>query len=797
MSRAWQLMQAHGFKIKTATSIIALGAFALGTPVLAQENEKNDEPLLDEIIVTATKRAESIQTVGLSVTALQGADLQARGATDFVEYAISIPNLAFGATDDGVLANRTISIRGIEGLNTTSFYIDDVPLDESVDPLVLDVERVEVLRGPQGTLFGARGLGGTIRVITKKPEFDETSFRFHAGLSSTRQGSLNYLIDGAANLPLSDRLAARITAYYQNESGIFDKVVGPSAAPGVVVDAGTSGALVGDAPVERENIDDKEIYGGQLALRFDATDNLTVNARAMYQRTKLSGFPLADFATGTTTGALTLQGDDFTQERLFDVDEGGEDEWFQLSLNISYEADFGTFTSSSGYFSRDTNEAEDSSEFISFTLLGPILQGAGLPTEPTAISSPIFQSLDFNTFVEEIRFISDFDGPFQMTVGGFYQKTDDNEAFDPQNIAPGFDAAFSGFLGIPGGAGGTGTGDLIFMSDTNVRIKELGLFGEFTYEITDRLSATFGIRYFDTEVTTDDVISGFAAGGVNIVSPTTTQSEDGFNLKGLIEYEASDNIFLYASVAEGFRIGGTNGELPATLGCPAQAEGLGFTGDDTRTFGSDSLVSYEAGAKTTWNDGRLSVNAAAFYVDFDNIQQRILLTCGFDFVGNIGAAKSSGFELEVSARPVDGLFLQAAAGYTDAQFTETVPGIANDGDPLQQVPEWTFSATVDYEAQTSFHDYMWFTRSDLAYVDGSISTVVDSNSPRIRPSYTIVNTRLGLRNDSHELTLFVDNIFDEDAVFSDNRTLAAEAAGRPRIVRNRPRTIGIEFRTRF
>ncbi len=780
--------------LKTSASILGLSVVIYSQAASAQDEQKDNA--LEEIIITATKRAESIQTVGLSVTALQGADLQARGVSEFADYAISIPNLSFGATDDGVLANRTITIRGIEGLNTTSFYIDDIPLDESIDPLVLDVERVEVLRGPQGTLFGARGLGGTIRVITKKPDFDEATVRFHSGLSTTKEGGTNYLFDAATNIPISDRIAARATAYYQYEEGIFDKIVGPVSAPGVVVTAGTDGALVGDAPTRLEDVDDREIYGGQFALRFDASDALTFNARIMYQRTELSGFPLTDFAIGGQTGAITLSGDDFTQERLFNIDEGGTDEWVQASLNINYETDIGTFTSATGYFDRTTDESEDSSEFISFTLLGPILQGAGLPTQPTAIASPIFQSLEFKTFAEEIRFVSDFSSAFQMTVGGFYQSTDDDEAFDPPNIAPGFDAAFSGFLGAPSGL--TGTGDLIFASDTNVKIEELGLFGEFTYNLTDKLSATLGVRYFDTEVTTDDVISGFAAGGLDIVSPTTTQSEDGFNFKGLIEYEANENIFLYASVAEGFRIGGTNGELPVTLGCPAQAEALGFgSSDDTRTFGSDSLVSYEAGAKTTWHGGRLTVNAAAFHVNFDNIQQRILLGCGFDFVGNIGAAKSTGFEFEISGRPDDHWFLQAAAGYTNARFTETVPGIATDGDPLQQVPEWTFSATVDYETPASFGDYQWFSRSDFAYVDSSISTVVDSSSPRTRPSYAQLNTRLGIRNDRYEITLFVDNIFNETAVYSDSRTLAAEAAGRPRIVRNRPRTIGIDFRANF
>ena len=749
----------------------------------------------DVITVTATKREESIQTVGLSISAISGEDLNARGAVDFEDYAVSIPNLAFGATDDGILANRTISIRGIEGLNTTGFYLDDVPLDESIDPLVLDVERVEVLRGPQGTLYGARGLGGTVRVITKQPEFDAYTSRIHAGFSYTEEGGFNYIVDGSTNLPLSETVALRLTAYYQDQQGIFDRVVGPSIAPGVVVTAGTAGAIAGDAPTTIENVDDRRTFGGQVALRWQPTDAFDVTAKIMAQKTEIDGFPLADFVFDPASPPMPiiLSTDDFTQERLFNIDEFGEDRWLQASITASYETDFGTFSSSTGYFERNTQEGEDSSEFISFTLLRDFI---GLAPGP--VPSPIFQELDFRTIVEEARFVSDFSGPFQMTTGVFYQRTDDDEAFNPPNIAPGFDAEFSTQLngGVPA-TGFTGVGDLIFQSNTGFEIKELGIYGEFSYDITDRLTATFGVRYYDTETEFEDLQSGFAVGGFNAVDiGPLVQSEDGFNLKGLLEYEVNDDIYLYASATEGFRIGGANGDLPAALGCPADAAALGISVDDARTFNSDSLWSYEGGAKTTLADGRVTFNAAAFYIDFDNIQQRILLGCGFDFVANIGAARSAGFEVETSFQPTEGLLMQFAAGYTDAQFTEAVPGLVDDGDRLQQIPEWTISSTVDYEFPISTsHDA--FVRGDFSHVGESISRVVDSGNPRIRPSYQILNARIGVRNDRWEVAAFINNLLDEDAVLADNRTLAAEALGRPRVVRNRPRTFGVDIRANF
>ena len=758
-----------------------LGAAAALVPAMLVAEQKS---VLEEVIVTATKRAESIQTVGISVSALQGEELEARGAIEFADYAVSIPNLSFGATDDGILANRSISIRGIQGINTTSFYIDDVPLEESIDPLVLDVERIEVLRGPQGTLFGARGLGGTIRVITKQPEFDAVASRIRAGLSSTDEGGTNYQIDGAINLPLSDIAALRLTGYYQYEEGIFDRIAGPSTAPGVVVEPGTSGALLGAPASSEKNVDDREIYGLQAALRIEPGEALSLNGRVMYQKTELEGFPLADQVTSDSS--FELSADDFSQETLFGLDEGGEDEWTQISFNIDYTTDFGTFTSSTGYFSRETDEFEDTSEFISFTLLGNIFGG---PT--AAIPSPIFQSLEFETLVQEVRFISDFDGAFQMTAGLFYQDTDDNEAFNPPNIAPGFgDAVAATALGF-------NPGNLVFTSDTDTEIEELGVFGEFSYDFTERASVTLGVRYFDTEVTTSSFFDGFAAGGPD--NRETPQSENDFNLKGLIEYEASDNVFFFASIAEGFRIGGANRNLPAPLGCPAQYTALGFTEEETESYDSDELLSYELGAKTAWNDNRVILNATAFYNDIDGLQQRILLDCGFDFTTNFGSARTMGVELEASILPNEHWVLQAAVGYTDAEFTKVREefSVVEKGDPLQQVPEWTASAAAEYTAPSPLENYDWFIRSDVAYVDDSISTVVSSDAPRTRSSYTLVNTRLGLKGNNYKFTLFAENLFDEEAVYSDNRTLAAEAAGRPRVVRNRPRTLGLEFRREF
>ncbi|MEM9750245.1 MAG: TonB-dependent receptor, partial [Pseudomonadota bacterium] len=181
-----------------------------------------------------------------------------------------------------------------------------------------------------------------------------------------------------------------------------------------------------------------------------------------------------------------------------------------------------------------------------------------------------------------------------------------------------------------------------------------------------------------------------------------------------------------------------------------------------------------------------------------NIQQLVLLPCGFQFFSNVGSARSVGFEIETTFRPFDGMFLAASTGFTDAELTETVEGTPFiDGDPLQQVPRWTASGTVDYEAPVTIGDFFGFGRADVSYVGESISRTVDAGNPRIRPSYTIVDMRGGLRSDKYEVAFFIDNVTDERAVFGDNRTLAAEALGRQRVITNRPRTIGIDLRANF
>jgi outer membrane receptor protein involved in Fe transport len=260
---------------------------------------------LQEIVVTATKRSESLQNVGLSITALTTEQLESKGVEQFFDYGNSIPNLSFAIDSaDGSLAARGIALRGIQGSNTTGFYIDDIPVLETLDPHIVDVARIEVLRGPQGTLYGAESMGGTVRIITAQPNAAAFSGQLHAGTSATEHGSMNGLVEGEVNLPLIDNtLALRASGFYQFDSGFFDKGLGPEDAPPTSV---------------LHNLGSLEYYGGQVALRWEPVEGLSITPRVMYQQTVEDGVP---YALGNA--------DNLLQRQVFNIKEGGTDKWWR------------------------------------------------------------------------------------------------------------------------------------------------------------------------------------------------------------------------------------------------------------------------------------------------------------------------------------------------------------------------------------------------------------------------------------------------------------------------------------
>jgi iron complex outermembrane receptor protein len=743
---------------------MTLGFSALNSaPTRAQEATPSGAGLLgtdlSEVIVTATRRSESVQTVPESITVMGSDILVQRGVDKFIDYAMSVPNLSFGSTGEGSLANRSIALRGVagaglEGGGTTGFYIDETPADDSLDPRVVDLDRIEVLRGPQGTLYGARSMGGTVRLITKQPDFSAFSADLHTDVSGTdHANTANYDVDGVVNVPLNDQMAIRALGFYQSDAGVFDKAVGPLSAPPTQI-------------IHGEGSD--TAVGAQIALRYRPTDNLTITPRILFQQINQDGFPFADLAPGN-----------FVQRRSFNLDEKAEDQWFLYSLTADYKVGFGTFTSATSYLDRDTPETEDDTLFIQeiFHLAPPV---------PATIT----RDLDFKRFTQELRFVSDFSGPFHMVSGLFFSDTHNSDDF-PANIIPGLDAASGGTLGS----------DLFYEKNRTITTTEYAVYTEGSYQILQPLTATVGLRVFHNAVALDDTTSGIAAGGLTPVHITGNTPQTGSTPKFLLEYQVNPSLMTYTSATKGYRIGGVNSIPPAALlpssplGCATELAAIGATPSNVEKYNSDTLWSYEVGFKSELGS-TTTLNADYFYIDWSNIQQTESLACGFSFTGNAGAAVSKGGEIELNTRPLAGLLLTLGAGYTDARITKVgAITVQQAGSPIFQVPEWTASGTAEYAFPVM--SYTGFVLGDFGYTGSSLSGNQNPLLPRVRPAYTLADFRTGLRTGKYEMALYVKNLTNEIANLSDNSSIAAEAPGLPRIVVTRPRTIGLDVRMKF
>lgn len=765
---------------------------------------------LEEITVTAQKRSESEQNVPMSITTFSATALQQKDIYNFFDYATRVPNLAFAPTGDGVGTARTISIRGVSGNNVTSFYIDDTPLPDSIDPRVLDLDHIEVLRGPQGTLYGARSMGGLVRTVTKGPDLEQFSMTVHGGMSYTeRTDTPDYVFDAVANIPLiKDVAALRMSAFNDSEAGYFKRsyCTDPAAAM-----AGTCTPLAHTGITTTSNVGALQTSGFTAAITIKPTDSLTITPKMMLQRAGYNGFPLADYRTVTSngigypvptpgTGAPTpssMVPNSFTQARWFNAPEGGTDNWGLSSLAVHWNTAIGELVSSSSYFSRKVVETEDETDFV----YAAITSGAGGVPQPSTIT----EEKDYQEFVQEIRFVSALQGPVQFVTGAFYSDTHGRlpfAAYYPTATAPGLDLTLTG---APGVQLTPGYPNAVFGQDFHTDIQEPAVFGEVSYSPIEALKLTGGLRWYQVKTSSEGYELGLATGGgPAVVSPPATTKESGVNPKFEADYHLTPDQMIYANVAKGYRPGGIvpivpSGAAGTATDCTAALKAVdpNINISQTRTYRSDSLWNYELGTKTAWLDHRLTIDAAGFYIDWKNIQQEILLSCGFQYTANAGAAVSKGGELEIRARPTEPLELSLGLGYQDAKITQIGLGSPQSiGSPIYQVPNWTGNGSVQYTVPLTA-EWQMVSNADYSYIGRSFSGNNQPSDPRLRPSYRLINAHIGFDHDGFEIALVGKNLANEVADLGDSRSIAAETPGRPRLFVNQPRTIGVEFRKAF
>lgn len=784
---------------------LLLASCALGlvtTPAFAQDAEEDgaENNSGNVIIVTATKRDSTIQDIPFSINAQTEEAIIRSGAVTLEDLSRNVAGLSIQNLGPG---QSQVSVRGV----SAGQIVRDQPgvkeqvgiyLDESVISLSLftpdldlfDLDRVETLRGPQGTLFGSGSVGGTIRYITKQPELGVTEGTVEANLNLVDGDDLGYHLKGALNVPLGDNVAARVVGYYTQYGG-FINALGPAGG---------------------EDINDGERYGGRLALTFAAGDSVTITPRIIYQKVDAGGFNRQEIFNLFFNEFQTTPGIFDEREQFLLLREEFEDETFIADLVADIELGGATLTSVTSYTNRDILVSRDAS-----ALTGSVSVDLGFPDAGVLLPSNLRDTTDLEGFTQEIRLASDNASPLQWVIGAFYSDTD---RFYQQRLpTPGYAAVTDATLGA-GTSAAVANGfpdlDSPFNSDLPYDIEQFAVFGEATYAFTDALDFTVGGRYYDFEEVRVITTGGlFANGDTGQVDET---SSSGFTPRFLLSYDVSDSVTLNAQASQGFRLGGVNDPLNVPL---CNAEDLALFGG-FQDYDDETLWNYEVGAKTQ-GDG-FYANVAGFYTDISDLQVTLDAgSCSSRIVFNVEDAHTLGVEAEIGISPAEGFDLVFSGSLIEAEFDTTLPeplatatGI-RDGNRLPSVPEFQLSISGSYEwnvsdvftAYTSFaysHVGSRFTQpadqedNPRTFVHGlpfqgapaDAATTVDL----LLPSYDILNLSAGADFENGLSVIFyLNNVFDENALLSFDR----ERGGRARLAyrTNQPRTFGMTVRKTF
>jgi outer membrane receptor protein involved in Fe transport len=799
---------------KSLISVIVANALLLPQGVaIAQEQETQEAFVVEEIVVTARKRgAETLQDIPTSITALTEEMLENMGVVNFEDFAYQVPGLTF--TDQGKGERRYI-IRGVQsaGQQQVAVYYDEVAIpgvqsstsdsgSQTTDLVLYDMERVEVLKGPQGTTFGANSQTGTVRFITNKPALNDFEASAKAVVSSTRYGGMNYGAFGMFNMPLmEEKLGFRIVAYKSYDSGFIDNV-----------------------RLNMTDINDYDSEGVRGAIRFQPSENLTFDAMLWVQQRDNGGadryHPYDTFQQGDNPNDIGWR-DNVNPNAFFQTGEFRVGDYTQTpkpddqtiaSLTMNWSLDSAEVTATASSYERDFLYKFDSSWILYFLGIDP--NGTiDDPVNPSPSSGrpDLFPALtdqrqDLDQQMFEVRINSTWDRRWNYLAGAFFRNRESNF----QSFVPVVDPV-TGLTFDPGvpyyppptvGAGIAGCQPCVFARNASKDIDEMAFFGELTFDLTDQVELLAGLRWFEVEQSDiGETVFPFALFPPNPSLPNTQSAkEDQLIQKYQVSWSPNDDVTLFAVASQGYRLGGTNNRGVV---------------DIPPLFESDEVWNYEVGYKTRWMDNRLTLNGAIFNLVWDNMQVEAEDPTGaFAFVTNAGAAEVWGAELELFAVPSPNWSMSFGISWlpkrelTEDQSTVVdiggveVPLFApgKKGDDIPQVPELTVNGNVQYNYELSAaDDWEGWLRGEFAYRSDSRSQLqsFEDGNANDRPldSYGIVNVRAGFDQVAwnSSLVFFVTNVFDERGDVS-----VAGANGQPTFkITNRPRTFGIEFMKHF
>jgi outer membrane receptor protein involved in Fe transport len=711
-----------------------------------------------------------------------------------MDIAGQIPGLSVQDLGPG---DKKYVIRGINstGDSTAGIYYGEAVISASnaddgggfqSDIRLYDLDRIEVLRGPQGTLYGASSMSGTIRFVPKAPDLDKLGGYLTMEGSETSHASGNYNFNGAINLPLVEGvLALRLVGWKVDDSGFINQTRVGAGVTGLVNVGTAKLPNYQSAPVAGvgfiKGVNDDDVGGGRATLRYQPTDNLTIDANYTAQTETSGGSSrytpagVAAFSGGTIPPA---QGCDLCNTDV--TRSPWSDNLKVFGLTVAYKTGAGTVTGTTNQFNRTTGFSFDST---------PILVSFGVPV-PAETLEPRTRKVNSS----ELRFASDLDSPINFVVGGFREH-------DSQNLA--VDVIATNALGLPNGPFSSansadalnfpGVGNTFFGRTDERNDTQYAGFGEATWKITPAWTAVAGMRYFTETLegvqTQTHPFGGFPAGPTLVPLPDPTEVFNKVTWKANLSYKVSESLLGYGTVSTGFRGGGLNAISEPFEPIPA-------------AFAPDTLTNFEVGAKGRLFDGVLDYQADVYFIRWNNIQvQETTADGAFVFQGNAGVAHVKGVEFELTAHIMQYLTANFAGSYQDAVLTEGAtpaqkalnPTLGVTGDAIPNVPKVQFDLGLNYTRPMS-GTWQGVVAADVSYRD-AVNAYFASNTQFNLPlaPYTLVNLRFGLINGPWSVTAFARNLTDKRAEVS-----AINSAQDPdALLTVRPRTIGITLTRTF
>ncbi len=736
---------------------------------------------LEEVVVTAQKRSENLQDVPISIQALGTEKLDELQVSDFADYVKFLPSV--NMVSGGAPGSSAVYMRGVASgensnhsgpLPSVGVYLDEQPVTTITGPLdihVYDIARVEVLAGPQGTLYGASSQAGTIRIITNKPSVSGFEAGYDLEISHLSHGGYGGSAEGFLNQPLGDRAAVRLVGWAVHDGGYIDNVPASITYP-------TGNVTVNNAAFVEGDYNEVDTVGARAALRIDLDDNWTVTPTLMGQRTQADGGFAADPALGQ-----------FKTSRF--RPEQSDDKWFQASLTVEGKVSNLDLVYAGAYMKRWTDSESDYSDYSYFydTLFGYGAYWTDDAGNPIDITQYTQSKSYFTKQSHEFRVSTPTDYRLHAVAGLFYQKQTHNiqERYRVDRLATATE--------VPGWP------DTLWLTKQLRTDRDYAAFVDATFDVTDQFSVTGGIRFFKSNNSLEGFFgfgTGYSSGtgvgacfGPAIVGggPCTnvdkSTKETGETYRVNAQYKIDDDKMVYATYSTGFRPGGINrrGTLPP--------------------YKSDYLKNLEAGWKTTWLSGMLRWNGAIYSEKWDDFQFSFLGANGLTEIRNAGKAKMRGVESDINWLVTDGLTLTGSAAYTKAELDEdyipdpSAPAEALKGTSLPITPKFKANLVARYE---------WPIGEMDAHVQGALA-YTGSNYPDLTiddravvgkiSSYTTVDVTTGLERGSWRVEAYVKNLFDEDGALNKFVQCNAAVCSRVYTIPIRPRTIGFRFGQSF